>query len=210
MMRLIARFHAQWVVALMIMFVGCVSSKSERQKLEPEDIRHISVIVFRVTKDSNYEEDGAIEFRVWWEDVWKEAKDLSGNTLVGDDPKRWDALTDYRASDLFVIPPFKTTTHNLNKEFSFGVKKEVDPSFSEYFYYLKGSEWRREEKFRGFMVRGEIVQATSENIHLRGTISRLDTAPFSYVWPFDVIIPYEKHVIVWEMQEIPKASTVFL
>ena len=211
MVKSITQCCAFLFVASVTLLVGCVSHKTVSQELRPEDIRHISMILLQVTKEQSYEQDGAIEIRVWWTDVWNDVRGIPREPLAGDDPKREEVLSgDHQwAGDYCSLLPCRTTTHKLNEAFTFGWLIETDPSWSECFYYLKGTEWHREEKFSGFRVQAEIAEATAETIHLKGTISRLNHSPFSYLWPFDVIIPYEKRVIIWEMREWPKESPDF-
>ena len=163
---------------------GCIK-KGDISHLEPVSFCRVSYIAFQVNRVLNAGVTEGITLRVCWTDI---GKDIQGNETS------LDCLT----FSGIEIPRCDFSKEN---EFFYIIEPREEPS--DYFYYLKGQEWCKEECYCGLLLRCKVVQLSEETIHLQGVISRLGFRDYSYLWPFDVILPYEKQVKIWEAQRVP-------
>ena len=163
---------------------GCIK-KGDISHLEPVSFCRVSCIAFQVNRVLNAGVTEGITLHVCWADI---GKDIQGNETS------LDCLT----FSGIEIPRCDFSKEN---EFFYIIEPREEPS--DYFYYLKGQEWCKEECYCGLLLRCKVVQLSEETIHLQGVISRLGFRDYSYLWPFDVILPYEKQVKIWEAQRVP-------
>lgn len=169
---------------------GC-TTKGDTPHIELASLHRVSSIALQVNRIHNAGVTEGITLRAWWTDVWKDAQ---GNES---------------SLDCVTLPVVEIPRCDFNKENEFFIVEKRDAP-SDYFHYLKGQEWCKEELYCGLLMRCKVVHFSEETIHLQGVISRLGFRDYSYVWPFDVIIPYGKHAKIWEAQRVPDAYEVKL